>query len=107
MENALHRSRYRAPIGLAVLVLALVAGGAQAGTAAGTIGVNLRITASCDVDRAVPTDAARPARTELPQVRCAHATPRSMRVTHERPTAPLSESESAGQGNVRIITLTF
>jgi hypothetical protein len=107
MENAQRTHRYRAPAGLAALLLALAAGGANGGTAAGTIGVNLRITASCEVDRAALMDAARPGRAALPQVHCAHATPRAIRVTHERPGAPLAESEGAGQGYVRVITLTF
>jgi hypothetical protein len=106
MENAPRTRSYRAPVGLAAALLALVAGTAQAGTATGTIGVNLRITASCDVDRAAAIEA-EPARDTLPQVRCAHPTPRAIRVTQERLPAPLATDERAGQGEVRVITLTF
>lgn len=105
MENAPGARRLRTPAGVAAMVLAFTAGAAFAGSDSASFGVGLRITASCEVDSmAVLDPAARPA--AQPQVRCAHPTPRLVRITHE-PAPPALAEPPAASAEVRVITLIF
>jgi len=103
MENAPRACRFRAPVGLAALALALTSGAAFAGSDSVSFGVGLRITASCEVDSAAAVD---PARKGAPQVRCGVPTPRVVRITRELPLQVLPEP-AAAPAEVRVVTLIF
>lgn len=83
--------------------------GANAGTDTASFRVGLRLTASCQVDSSLVTEAtsAAAAAASGPAVTCGHAMPRTVRVTREIQVPP-ANGEAAAEGVPAIVvTLSF